>query len=69
MREREEVTFRMEVDHFAVRRALQELENRTETSVVREGLLTVYTALLCSDVVYVPESKLAVYLPFCKRRA
>ena len=67
MTEFNEVTFRMNVDHAAVEKAISELEQRIETNTVREGLLNVYTALLCSDVIYVPESQLHRFLPFCKR--
>lgn len=67
MTEFNEVTFRMTVDHAAVNKAIHELEEKVETSTVREGLLTTYLALLCSDVIYVPESQLHRFLPFCKR--
>lgn len=67
MTEFNEVTFRMTVDHDAVNKAIQELEEKVETSTVRAGLLTAYLGLLCSDVIYVPESQLDRFLPFCKR--
>lgn len=62
-----EVVFRMSVNHKAVKRAMRELENKVEASTVRNGLLTLYGALLCSDLVYVPEAQLERFLPFCKK--
>ena len=66
MTERNEVTFRMEVNHDAVKAAIKDLESRPESRLIREGLMLVYSALLCSDVIYVPESQLMKYIPFCK---
>lgn len=67
MTEFNEVTFRMSVNHDAVKEAIKELEEKVESSTVRQGLLALYGALLCSDVIYVPESQVERFLPFCKK--
>lgn len=67
MTEFNEVTFRMAVDHEAVKAELKQLEDRVESSTVRQGLIAMYGALLCSDVIYVPASQVERFLPFCKR--
>lgn len=68
MQEFNEVTFRMEVDQNEVKKAIKELEDRVETNTIRNGLMALYTALLCSDVIYVPESQLDRFIRFCKRK-
>lgn len=61
-----EVVFRLVVNHEAVEKALEELENKAETKFIRDAEILVLQALLCSDVIYVPMSQLSMYIRYGK---
>lgn len=61
-----EVVFRLVVNHEAVEKALEELENKAETKFIRDAEILVLQALLCSDVIYVPMSQLSMYIKYGK---
>lgn len=61
-----EVVFRLVVNHEAVEKALEELENKAETKFIRDAEILTLQALLCSDVIYVPMSQLSMYIKYGK---
>ena len=61
-----EIIFTLRVNHDAVQKALEEVENTPESKMIRDAKILFYLALLCSDTVSVPESQLERVIDFCK---
>ena len=65
-----EVIFKIKINKKKVKERLkiylEQVANKHETKLVRDGITTMLTLLANSDYVYVPESQASRYLPYIK---
>lgn len=65
----QEVVFKMKVNYADVEKEYQKVLETPQSNLIRMSTLKILTALLCSEYVYVPESQLERYLPYCRKIA